>query len=187
MSNLTQEIIALEQNRQAIVDAVNAKGGELAESAPLNVIPQAIEALPSGDDTMLLRAITAIGGDFVVPDGVTAIRSYAFYNSPVSSITFPEGLKLIGLQSLRNLTNITKLDFPDSLTTIGQQGFYFSAKVDTLIFRSMNPPTLGSSSISGNSSNLKIYVPDASVEDYKAATNWSTHASKIHPLSELPQ
>lgn len=29
-----------------------------------------------------------------------------------------------------------------------------------------------------------IYVPDALVEDYKAATNWSTYASQIRPLSE---
>ena len=31
-----------------------------------------------------------------------------------------------------------------------------------------------------------IYVPDALVEDYKVATNWSTYASQIKPLSELP-
>lgn len=29
-----------------------------------------------------------------------------------------------------------------------------------------------------------IYVPDALVESYKAATNWSTYAEQIHPLSE---
>ena len=183
--SIANEIQRLQQAKADIAEAIAKKGGEV--SGTIDTYAQAIEALPSGDETMLLRAITSIGGDFVVPDGVTAIRSYAFYNSPVSSITFPEGLQSIGTQSLRNLTNVAKLDFPDSLTTIGQQAVYFSAKVDTLIFRSMNPPTLGSSSISGNSSNLKIYVPDASVEDYKAATNWSTHASKIYPLSELPQ
>lgn len=29
-----------------------------------------------------------------------------------------------------------------------------------------------------------IYVPDALVDGYKAATNWSTYASQIKPLSE---
>lgn len=29
-----------------------------------------------------------------------------------------------------------------------------------------------------------IYVPDALVESYKTATNWSTYADQIHPLSE---
>ena len=32
-----------------------------------------------------------------------------------------------------------------------------------------------------------FYVPDTLVEDYKAATNWSTYADQIKPLSELPE
>lgn len=32
----------------------------------------------------------------------------------------------------------------------------------------------------------RIYVPDALVEDYKAATNWATYADIIYGLSELP-
>lgn len=31
---------------------------------------------------------------------------------------------------------------------------------------------------------VNIYVPDALVESYKTATNWSTYAEQIHPLSE---
>lgn len=33
---------------------------------------------------------------------------------------------------------------------------------------------------------LKFYVPDSLVNDYKAATNWSTIASQIYPISDLP-
>ena len=32
-----------------------------------------------------------------------------------------------------------------------------------------------------------IYVPDSLVDSYKTATNWSTYASQIKPISELPQ
>ena len=32
-----------------------------------------------------------------------------------------------------------------------------------------------------------FYVPDNLVEDYKVATNWSTYADQIKPLSELPE
>lgn len=136
------------------------------------------------DDTMLLRVITPIGGDLVIPDGVKSLRQYALYNSALDSVTFPQGLTTIGQQSLRNLTNVTKLDFPDSLTNLGNMAIYYSAKVSIIIFRSINPPTLGSNAIVGNATNLKIYVPDESVDTYKGATNWSTLASKIHPLSE---
>lgn len=180
--SIATEIARLQQAKADIAEAIVAKGGEV--SGTIDNYAQAIEALPSGDDTMLLRAITPIGGDFVVPDGVEVIRGYAFYSSPVQSISFPQGLKIVNTQSLRGLTNVTKLDFPDSLITIGAQAIYFSAKINTLIFRSTVPPTLGSSAISGNASTLKIYVPDESVDAYKAATNWSTLSSKIHPLSE---
>lgn len=30
-----------------------------------------------------------------------------------------------------------------------------------------------------------VYVPDELVEEYKVATNWSTFANQIKPLSEL--
>ena len=71
-----------------------------------------------------------------------------------------------------------------SLFALSNMAIYGSAKVNTLIFRSVTPPTLGSNAISGTSSNLKIYVPDASVVAYKGATNWSAYESKIYPLSE---
>ena len=32
--------------------------------------------------------------------------------------------------------------------------------------------------------NIKIYVPDDLVAVYKTATNWSSYASYIHPISE---
>lgn len=36
------------------------------------------------------------------------------------------------------------------------------------------------------STELSIYVPDESVATYKAATGWSSYASKIKGKSELP-
>ena len=33
---------------------------------------------------------------------------------------------------------------------------------------------------------MKFYVPDALLNDYKAATNWSTISSQIYPISQLP-
>ena len=46
------------------------------------------------------------------------------------------------------------------------------------------PPTLGSGAIP--STIDAIYVPDESVAAYQAATNWSSFASKIKGISEMP-
>lgn len=56
--------------------------------------------------------------------------------------------------------------------------------METVVCKSITPPSLGTEVFGRCSSNLKIYVPDDSVEAYKGATNWSNYADRIHPLSE---
>lgn len=53
----------------------------------------------------------------------------------------------------------------------------------------ITPPTLGANCFINTNSSFRIYVPDdgtgAIVQDYKAATNWSSYASRIFPISQL--
>ena len=53
------------------------------------------------------------------------------------------------------------------------------------------PMPITSDTFSGSGKNvsggMKIYVPDASVETYKKATNWIQYANRIYPMSELPE
>ena len=55
-----------------------------------------------------------------------------------------------------------------------------------IIFTQTTPPTLNTPKFLATSAGYanKIYVPDAAVEDWKAATNWSAYASHIYPISE---
>ena len=49
------------------------------------------------------------------------------------------------------------------------------------------PPTLANiNAFNGINSICKIYVLDEAVSAYKAATNWSTYANYIYPMSTLP-
>ena len=56
-----------------------------------------------------------------------------------------------------------------------------------MIVKAETPPSLGGKFERGFhvSSSLHIYVPDGSVEAYKTATNWASHASIIFPISQL--
>ena len=58
-------------------------------------------------------------------------------------------------------------------------------KLSILIANSETPVTLNSSF--PNNAGLKIYVPDAAIDTYKAATNWSAFADKIVGFSELTE
>lgn len=53
------------------------------------------------------------------------------------------------------------------------------------VFRITNVSTIANSSIRRGTGF--VYVPDNLVDEYKSATNWTTVADQIKPLSELPQ
>lgn len=80
--------------------------------------------------------------------------------------------------------NVLEMDtWPETLTYVGTWCFS-SPLIKKLRVLAKTPPTLYSTSAFRGVSWPQIYVPDESVELYKAATNWSALASKIHPLSE---
>lgn len=80
--------------------------------------------------------------------------------------------------------NLTIAILPDTLTKIGNFCFNNCILLEIVVCKSITPPSLGTEVFGRCSSNLKIYVPDGSVEAYKGATNWSNYADRIHPLSE---
>ena len=57
------------------------------------------------------------------------------------------------------------------------------------IIRTESVCILGNTNVFANidSSVLNIYVPDSLVDSYKTATNWSTYADQIKPISELEE
>lgn len=76
------------------------------------------------------------------------------------------------------------VDIPESVTNMGDYTFNYCSVLEYVIMRGITPPILGTETFGNTSENLKIYVPDNSVETYKASENWSTYADRIHPLSE---
>lgn len=103
------------------------------------------------------------------------------------------GSGIVSASNLGKVTSITYFAFgscpnlsyvvlPDTLTSIGNATFYGSSKLEYIICHAINPPTLDGSAFNGTS--CIIYVPDASVDAYKVASNWSKIASRIKPISE---
>ena len=80
--------------------------------------------------------------------------------------------------------NLEYVELGDTLTSFENHLFADCNALTTLICRATTPPTAGNDIILG-SDNAIIYVPDASLEAYKGATNWVSFADRIHPLSEI--
>ena len=94
----------------------------------------------------------------VLPSHMTSIAAYCF-----------------------NRSTISFLEVGASFSSIGQECFRYANGIGTFILHNPTPPTCGNNSLNQVSA---IYVPDEAVDTYKAASKWSSHASKIHPLSE---
>lgn len=118
----------------------------------------------------------------LLPDGITAIGERAFDSCrALKSVNIPQGVKTIGSTCFVACKSLTFVDIPDSVESIGTYAF-FETGLEKVICRPITPPSIGNSG--AFSGNYPIYVPDASVDAYKAKENWSALASRIKPLSE---
>ena len=63
-------------------------------------------------------------GDLVIPDGVTEISDYAFYNCiSIGSLTIPEGLTSIGDYAFYNCAGLKTLNLSETLEEVGTSAF----------------------------------------------------------------
>ena len=119
----------------------------------------------------------------------TSIGEYAFKKrTNLTTIDLPECTTL-GYQTFMDCTSLTTVNLP-KCTSIGASAFYRCTNLTTIILSNNQVATLEDIYAFYNSSITNgtgyIYVPDNLVDSYKTATNWSTYANQIKPISELP-
>lgn len=98
----------------------------------------------------------------IIPDSITSVDSSFFTDARIPIVDIGAGV-----------SSIPNYCFERMNATI------------EFIIRSENAILTSTNAFSNIRSDAIIYVPDASVESYKAAENWSNYASRIHPLSEI--
>ena len=96
--------------------------------------------------------------------------------------------------SCRALKYVNLSGWTTEALTNNSSMFQFSRKLEAVVidspsvFRLTNRDAFNGTPISGNyATKGYVYVPDNLVDEYKSATNWTTYANQIKPLSELPQ
>jgi hypothetical protein len=95
--------------------------------------------------------------DVRIPNDATVLEGYAFYNCySLASITIPSGV-----------------------TSIGSYTFYNCYGMKHYYIMPTTPPTIQRNTFQNIQSDCVIHVPAESLEAYKTASNWSTHASKM--------
>lgn len=110
---------------------------------------------------------------------VDSIFQNAFRNTAVTKLILPACKKLSA-----DVFGTTEVEVLDMLGGTGGRFMgneYGATYITTLVLRATDGVTPHSGKVISNLQN--IYVPDALVEQYKQATNWTQYGEKIKPLS----
>ena len=123
-----------------------------------------------------------------IPNATTNIVTSTFFDChSLSEVIIGNATTTLGNSAFQTCRSVKSFEFPSTLTTIGSNVFNGNSATLEYTFLSTTPPTLANTNaFTGINAACKIYVPDASVAAYKAATNWSTYANYIYPLSTKP-
>lgn len=147
----------------------------------------------------------AVLTNIVIPYGTTSIGGYAFSSCfSLTNINIPNSVTSIGANAFKSCIALASINIPNSVTSIGAYAFAYCyaltsitipnsvISIGSYAFSNCNGmaiydftshtsvPTLSSvNAFEGIPSDCIIKVPAALYDEWIAATNWSTYASKI--------
>lgn len=111
----------------------------------------------------------------------TSIPSGMFENcTKLTSLDIPSNISSIGSRAFASCTGLTSLVIPSNISSIDNEAFSKCSGLTSVTVESTTPPKLGSYVF--NYTSCPIYVPPESVNAYKAASGWSSYASRIQAI-----
>ena len=209
--SLSSEITRLQNAKSALKTSIEAKGVTVSDSTLISGYAALVDQIPTGGGggggnedliNLIERDVTSLNipsgttqignsafyncsklTSVTIPNSVTEIGNSAFYNcSKLTSVTIPNSVTSIGWYAFLGCSGLTSVTIPNSVTSIGSQAFYNCSKLTSVTIQATTPPTLANANAFGETNKCPIYVPAESVDAYKAATNWSSYASRIQAI-----
>lgn len=86
-------------------------------------IPDTLDGLPvsaCGKEAFYHKAVE----DIVLQEGMKELRGRSFYQAQMESVELPDGLAEVGKEAFRGCKNLTLLDLPSKLQSVGSKAFY---------------------------------------------------------------
>jgi len=128
--------------------------------------------------TTLIRCPEGKIGTVTIPHSVTSIAGGAFYRcSGLTSITIPELVTTIGTAAFAFCSNLTSITIPELVNSLGNSAFSDCNGLTSIISHAINAPQIGSYAFNNVPSDIPVYVPCGSVDNYQTA--WGSIFSNI--------
>ena len=109
------------------------------------------------------------------------VGGYQFTGSSITSLTIGSHPTVIGQGMFQKCTKLRTLIIPSNISSINNYAFSGCTGLISITVESTTPPTLGYG-VFDSTNNCPIYVPSGSVDAYKAASRWSSYASRIQAI-----
>lgn len=90
--------------------------------------------LYSKDMSALLVCPRGKNESITIPEGVTEIKAFAFANSEIEEVSFPDSLKKIEKHAFYECSRLKEVSFPDSLKKIEKLAFYECSRLKSVDF-----------------------------------------------------
>lgn len=198
-----------ESSLTAVADAIRRKAGVTDDLLFPADFVSAVEGV-SDCSSLIDGTVT----DVTIPESVTKLRTAAFQDCKnLRTVKFHDNVGEIGSSCFFGCDVLGEVILPPQVKVLRSHTFFLCwslNKVDcwitdipdgdtfgycerlyALIIRSDTVCTLSNINAFNSGSSMVmgtgfIYVPRALVDDYKAATNWSTFASQIRAIEDYP-
>ncbi len=134
-----------------------------------------------------LSACSAFAKGFIrVKDGVQTINSYAFFSCfAITAVELPNSVETVGKYAFDDCDAVQTLIIGSGLQETNMYAFSMK-NLKNVVCKAVATPELGMNAFyDTNVSAAVLYVPDESVDAYKAANQWKNFGS-ILPISQIP-
>ena len=103
---------------------------------------------------------TKVEGDIIIPEGVGSITG-AFANlSAITSVTIPDSVTSIGEYAFYKCSSLTSVTIPDSVTSIGEYTFYYCSSLTSITIPD-SVTSIGDYAFYKCSSLTSVTIPDS--------------------------
>lgn len=114
-----------------------------------------------------LKKVTFLG------DSIRELGNYTFYYCDLDTITLSPVLESMGNSTFSNNTKLTGITLPATLKKMGYMVFSGCSGLKSIVSYAVEPPVCGSMVFDDVDTSIPVYVPQNSVEAYKAANEWN--------------